>query len=763
MGAIQNSIQLIDNVTPILRNITNSLHTVISNVQVVDNANMNPNFTGINQNLIHAENEISKMQEQIKKINKTQISPRSNFSAVTQNVGNVGTEITKIQEKINNVNKTTISPKSDFSSAVKGYEQINNNVSKVESNIKENTAAQNQFNHALLGGASAANNLNSKIMQIGGTIATYLGVSKVLALSDAYSQTTARLNLMNDNLQTTAELQNKIFASAQRARSQYQATADFVSKVGMQAKDAFKSNDEVILMAEQINKVFKISGTAQQEQASAMLQLTQALGSGVLRGEELNAVFEAAPMLIRNIADYLNVSMGEIRDMASEGQLTSDIVKKAIFASVDEVNRKFNSIPKTWADIRTAIENEANKAFWPVLNQINQIANSEKFNQFSSGIVYGLARIGSVAASVMNEVVYVGGVICNNWSFIEPVILGIVGAMVIYNGSMFTSVLATIQATGAKIAHAGASTIETAAIIGLTVAQDGFNAALALCPLTWAFYAIIGIVTGIYLVVAAYNRWTSSTISATGIIVGSFFVIGTFIYNLFAGVMNFLVNTFVIGIYNGFVDLGNFIGNVFINPVRAVVVLFMDLANTILGIIEGIAQAIDTVFGSSLASAVNNFRKNLKGWTDDIPGENKEFFKKKENIELFERIDYGSAYESGYKYGADLGSVFNMPNQNNINKNDSFNLDPASAGNLADTAKNTGKLKDSLDITEEDLKYLRDVAEQEIINRFTTAEVNVHMVNNNSINSDLDLDGIYNGLGEKIIEEVDISAEGEHK
>lgn len=734
MGAIQNSIQLIDNVTPILRNITNSLHTVISNVQVVDNANMDPNFTGINQNLIHAENEISKMQEQIKKINKTQISPKSNFSAVTQNIGNAESKISKMQEKLNNVNKTTISPLVNISPAISGYEKISNSVSHVTEKIKNVTNSQHQFNSAVDGCIGVMGNLQSKVIRIGSAIVAYLGVSKVLALSDAYSQTTARLNLMNDNLQTTAELQNKIFASAQRARSEYQATADFISKVGMQAKDAFKSNDEVILMAEQINKVFKISGTAQQEQASAMLQLTQALGSGVLRGEELNAVFEAAPMLIRNIADYLNVSMGEIRDMASEGQLTSDIVKKAIFASVDEVNRKFESIPKTWSDLRTSIENEANKAFWPVLNQINQIANSKGLKEFTAATVSSMPIIGAVIAATINEFMYLGDVLYASWNSItETILWGInstisvimffwnitetvfpyaIGILGIYaacwlavESRMLTNAAITSLVTAKTWIMTTATSAWIAVTGALTTAQTFLNLVLLANP--------IGIV--IALVIAAVAIFTAWQIKTNGLANTMASVFG-FIVDVVEGSVNAIVSILNIAI-DSFNAVGSFIGKL------------MGFEYSTIGKITYKADYSD------IKSTGQDFIQNAN--LDSVGN----FIKEK--IDVF--MPPASAPVNSYGNGLN------------------FALDPASAGNLADTAKNTGKLKDSLDITEEDLKYLRDVAEQEIINRFTTAEVNVHMVNNNNINSDLDLDGIYNGLGEKIIEEVDISAEGEHK
>lgn len=876
MSAIQNSIQLVDNVTPILRTINSTLNTVLDSVQMMDNTNISPDFTAISQGLINAESSIIRINEQITRINSSAISPNVDTTQMQSQIerlagiraqpsiapaeqmnwqgsseiqvfNNTGAE--RFTQELNSAQQMTdrlrisqqqmiqlaqntrILPDSaisdlstldgrinavrmqlarlervpislqtngassqierlrmqlndavieqgnlnnavrnmDASSANNSYQQLNNTMDSIERNIRDNISAQNNFNAAINNGSDAASSLQSKIAQIGGAIATYMGISKILGLSDAYAQTSARLNLMNDGMQTTEELQNKIFVSAQSSRSAYQETAQFVAKIGTQAGDAFKSSDEAIMFAEQLNKTFKIAGTAPQEQASAMLQLSQALSSGVLRGEELNAVFESAQPVIQNIADYLGEPVGAIREMAKEGQITADIVKNAMFAASDETNQKFESIPKTWSDIWASIENEGNKAFWPVFQQLSQIANSESFNSLSTGIVVGLGKVADVATKVMNEVVYWGGVICTNWSFIQPVIWGIVGAMSVYKGSILALSIAEGISNVIKIAgiiatqgQAASAIIAADANLALTAAQWGLNTAILACPVTWIVVGIIAVVTAVYLVVAAYNRWTNSSISATGIIVGTFFVAGAFIYNLFAGIMNFVANSFGVSVYNSLADLGNFMGNFCINPCRAIVVLFLDLSDTILGILQGIAQAIDTVFGSNLSGSVNGFRSTLKGWTNSIPGDHKEFFKKRENVEVFERIDYGAAYTKGYQYGDNISNPFALPDQEALGSN-TFNLDPASTANLEDTARNTGKMKDSLDITEEDLKYLRDVAEQEIVNRFTTPEINVHMVNNNTINSEMDLDGISNGLREKIIEEVNISAEGEHK
>ena len=184
---------------------------------------------------------------------------------------------------------------------------------------------------------------------------------QILSLSDGLVATRARLDLMNDGLQTTEELQDMIMKSANRSRASYLSTADAVAKMGITAKDAFSSNQELIDFAELVNKQFTISGTEAAGIDAAMLQLTQAMGSGVLRGEELNSIFEQAPTIIQTIADYLDVPIGKIREMASEGKITSTIVKNAMLASADEINAKFESMPMTFAQVWELAKNIALK------------------------------------------------------------------------------------------------------------------------------------------------------------------------------------------------------------------------------------------------------------------------------------------------------------------------------------------------------------------------------------------------------------------
>ena len=314
-----------------------------------------------------------------------------------------------------------------------------------------------------------------------------IGVKKVVELADSMTTTRARLDLMNDGLQTTAELQDMIMASANRSRASYQSTADAVSKMGIMAKDAFGSNEELIAFSELINKQFTIAGTSAAGIDAAMLQLTQAMSSGVLRGEELNSVFEQAPTVIQTIADYLGVPIGKIREMAAEGQITSTIVKNAMLASADEINAKFEQMPMTFSQVWTIAKNAILEAFTPVLTMIGQAAQW----------------------------------IYDNWSTIAPIFWGLAAAVLGYAVALGIQTAATWIATGA--AQAFFTTLLTnplfwiALAIGVVVAAiyewvqsvGGIKVAwLIACNaiLTAWSWVKIGFMTGVYWVMNLFNK-----------------------------------------------------------------------------------------------------------------------------------------------------------------------------------------------------------------------------------------------------------------
>ena len=652
----------------------------------------------------------------------------------------------------------------------------------IEQNIRDANDQQQRFNHSIRGGTSAADGLRQKMKGIAATVGGMIGLKQALGTSDQLTQTNARLNnalIKFDDGGSIKELEAKVMASAQRSRAYYMDTAAAVAKLGTNARDAFTNMNEVIAFSELVNKSFVIGGAGAQEQSAAMLQLTQAMASGVLRGEELNSIFENAPGIIQSIADYLDVSIGEIRAMAAEGQLTADVVKNAMFAAADDIETRFSNMPKTWAQIWTGMKNKALSIFAPILNKLNQIANSSKFETVSNGVIGALAAIASVATVVLDLLINGASWVVDNWSWLSPIILGVAGAYIVLHGAVIAyNAVQTIGNTLAKISTArsaiksGLTLAEAAATTTATGAQVGLNAALLACPITWIIIGIIALIALFYAAVAAVNHFAGTSVSATGIICGAFMAALAVIGNIFVALWNLVVDVFVM-IYNLVATVANFIGNVFNDPVGAVCRLFFDLADTVLSVLQALASAIDAIFGSNLSGAVQGWRDSLGGWVNSTFGKGTEVMAKMSADDMkLGRFEYGAAFDMGYEFGQGVedtvGGLFDFSAMDSLGADtlDAFNLGntlDGIYGRAGDTAANTAATADALDIAEEDLAYLRDIAEREAINRFTTAEISVDMSGmQNNISNGMDLDGVISGLTEGVNEAIDSMAEGVH-
>ena len=697
----------------------------------------------------------------------------------------------------------------DVQAANDAYLRLQQIIGDTERHIRDNVDEQGRLNREIEQGTHEANEL---MQMIGGIVAAYATVqtlSSALNLSDTLASTTARLNMMNDGLQTTQDLQNMIYLSAERARGSYQATADAVSKLGLMAGDAFDSSAEIIAFMEQVNKQFRIAGTEAAGIDAAMLQLTQAMGSGVLRGEEYNSILEQAPNIIQTIADYLEVPKGQLKDMAAEGKITADIVKAAMFAAADETNEKFESIPMTFEQIWTSFENTSMMALQPLLEQLNDIANNDAFKQlvthatdaismlvafsepiieriantqalwdFANGAIDVLSLVGVMALEIFDLLVAGAQLLADNWSWLSPIIYGVTAALAVYYGWQMAANAINLISNGIHVAMAVAQMIHAAATGALTAAtaaeiatQNGLNAALCACPIVWIIVLIIALIALFYAAVAAVNKFAGTSVSATGIICGVFMVAAAFIGNLFVTLINFVIDIFVV-LWNFIAAFANFFGNVFNDPVGAIARLFFDLVDCILGLLESLASAIDTIFGSNLAGAVAGWRDSLGSWVDETFGQGEEIMAKMDASSLhLERFEYGAAWDAGYSFGEGIDeSIANFDPSSLFGTTDIPSADDyasaLTAGGIGsgvdDIAGNTGAMADAMDITGEELKYLRDIAEQEAINRFTTAEISIEQTNHNTIKNGMDLDGIMSGMTDMVNEAIDISTEGVH-
>lgn len=634
-------------------------------------------------------------------------------------------------------------------------------------------AAQQEevLNKGLRNGVSAADGLLGKVKGIVTTLAAGAGAKAVLGLSDQLASSSARLSLIVDDGGSVDALEQKIMASAQRSRASYLGTMQTISKLGLQTGDAFNSNDELIRFTELLNKNFVIGGSSATEQAAAMYQLTQAMGSGRLQGDEYRSIIENAPMLAGAIEDYMrNVqgATGAMKDWSSEGLLTADVIKAAVFNSADEVEARFQQMPMTWGQVWTQMQNKAIAAFDPVLSKLNQVANSERFETVTDGIVNGLATIAAVAGVVLDLLISGGSLVVDNWSWLEPIVWGLVAAFVVYNTvALITNGInaATALAEGVK---AAALAMSTGATFAATAAQYGLNAALLACPITWIVVLVIALVAAFYAAVAAINHFAGTSLSATGIVMGAFAVAGAFIINLILGVVNFVIGIGV-ELYNLIATFANFFANVFNDPVGAIINLFAGMFDFILGIVQSAASLIDTVLGTDMSSAVAGFRNTVATKVEEIVGDQVEVMEKLNASDYqIQRIEYGDAWAAGNSLGRGIedavGGLFNfdLGAAENYGADSPFALDDIS-NNAAMTAANTGAAADALTATTEELEYLRDIAERDAINRFTTAEVRIDMTGmTNRIEGNADLDGVISELTDGFTEALVTAAEGVH-
>lgn len=691
-----------------------------------------------------------------------------------------------IQEQ-NNLN--TAMQNMDVSGANAAYLQLSQTVGNTERYIRDNTDEQGRFNQEIQEGVSGAEGLMGTIKRVVGAYVGIQSVGKILNMSDELTQTTSRLDLMNNSFNEingtaneTSELVNMVYAAAQDARGSLDSMASVVARFGNNARDAFGNSEEVVAFADLVQKQMTIAGASTQEAANAELQLSQALGSGVLRGDELNGIFEQAPNLIQNIADYLDVPIGKIRDMAADGEITGDIVKAAIFSAADDINAKFDEMPMTWGQIWQSMQNTAVMAFQPVLQRLNGMANSNAFQGFVDEAIEAMATTANIVLNIFDLMSQAGSFVADNWSVISPIVYGVIAALAVYGAYLAITKGLELASAAAGVVHAVAMSAKigiTAALTGSTMAataaQMGYNGALYACPIVWIIILIIALIAIFYAAVAVVNHFARTTTSATGLICGAFATALAFIGNLFIGAVNTIIGIGVT-LWNLIANFVNAFALIFNNPIAGIEALFLSLFNFIVEVIESAARMLDAVFGSSLADAVAGFQNKVQAKVDAVISENggSEILKTVDMSDYqFNRFDYGDAWNSGYNFGEKIDDkISNFSLSDIFGKTDIPNPDDyisgfsdaiansGAGGNLDSIADDTSAIKDSVDITDEDLKYLRDIAEQEAINRFTTAEIKLDMTNNNNVSSNADLDGIVDGMTTKVLEALEIVREG---
>lgn len=679
------------------------------------------------------------------------------------------------------VNTASLSAaRNEIAQATVAAEEFNQTMQQASSPINDNIRRQEQFNQSLQNGASESSNLVSAIKRMVGAYLSIQTAGKILEMSDEITQTTSRLNMMNDGLQSTADLYNMVYVAANDVRGSLGDMASVVARFGNNAKDAFSSSAEVVQFANLVQKQMTIAGASTQEAANAELQLSQALGSGVLRGDELNSIFEQAPNLIQNIADYLDVPIGKIRSMAQDGELSADVVKQAVFAATDEINANFESMPMTWGQMWTVFQNNATMAFQPVLQRLNDLANTDGFQTFTTNAINDLAVVAGVVLDIFEGIGSIGTFVQDNWQIIGPVVYGVVAALAAYATYVGITNAIDMISTGIKItmcvasyAHAAATGTEASATAAATAAQYGLNTAMLSCPLTWI---VVGIMALIIVLVALCNHFSGAghiAQSTFGAICGGINVVIQYFKNWGLSVADIFI-----GIWNAGGACATNVEIAFHNAISHVQALWYNMLSTALTVVSGICSALNKLpfvdFDySGITGAADNYASKAataSGSTKDYTSVSAAFSKGIKTYDTYQNGWAKEAYTAGAAWGDGVTSKIkntlsskatNIPNANNY-PNALASSNAATAANTADTAKNTAKTSNTLSASSEDLKYLRDIADREYVNKFTTAQIKVEMINHNNVNNDMDLDGMAEHLRSKIEEEMNAAAEGEH-
>lgn len=539
---------------------------------------------------------------------------------------------------------------------------------------------------------SSADALASAVKRLAASYLSIQGLKRAVDLSDSLVSTRARLDRMNDGLQTTQQLETMIYQSAQRSRGNFMDTMGLVSQLGTMAGSAFDNTKEIVKFAEQLNKQLALSGASGQAAQAAILQMEQGLASGVLRGDELNSVMEQAPAIARSIADYLQVDMGKLREMGAQGQITAAIVKNAMFAAAAETNAEFAKTPMTWAQVWTVASNAAIRALDPLLSAINWVAN--------------------------------------NIQTVVPIVISLGTAFgVLLIAANWTNILAFASEKAAA-------------------AQAFLNAVMAANPAALAAAAVLVLVAALYAGVAVMNHFAGTSVSATGIITGAFAVMGAFVFN-----------SVLVPLQNGFAMFANFVGNVFTNPVAAVKVLFYDMAITVLQYMQNIASAVEGLI-NMIPGVTVDLTSGLGGWITDLAKKRSDEIQNSgytEYVKPWENMDLGSAYTRGYDWGSNLslGNLFGPGGLGDLGVPQAADVNSL-LNNVGAIKNNTGKIAKTVDLSDEQLKMMVDIAERKFVNNINlTSQAPVITVQGqNTGNTEADRQSLADLLGDLIMERV---------
>lgn len=643
-----------------------------------------------------------------------------------------------------------------YSSTIK---RIVEGTDKASKSILGASKQTDDFNDALKRTETATARASNGLSRLVKTAVGFATVKKGMELADVYTNTNARLGMITDSLAEQRSLQNDIFAAANRARGSYIEMASAASKMRMLAGDSFGSNQEAVAFTELLTKSLKVSGAGTAEQNSAFLQLTQAMAAGRLQGDEFSSVMENASMVADAIAQYMGKSKGELKELSSQGLITADIVKNAMFQAAGDIEDRFSSMPMTFADVWQRIKNDGVQAFGGVFDKANAILNSEAGQKTISV----LTKVVFISAGAFSLLLSAIGWVGNRLDVLSPIILGVAAAWAVYNATAGIGWLTTMKNVAVMGLKATADMAEYAAIFMLTWAQEGFNAALLACPITWIIGGIILLIAAFYAGVAAVNRFAGTSVSATGLIVGAVFTAGAFIGNIFIALWNLLTGVFV-DILNVCISFAEFFANFLNNPAIAVMNVIVDLAKFVVDVLQSLAKIIDTIFGTNLAKAASGWAISIEKFKSGLKQDNGIYFDRFDKSEAqFDRLTYSGAFGKGYDTGKGIADkVSGLFSGVNLGGGGTDYPQFFTAGNPA-VVKGTGKggaVKVEAD--SEDIEWMRKLAERDYVARIAqnTLAPNIRVEFSGPITKETDTDSVMTHVVNELKDIIATAPEG---
>lgn len=775
MATISSTFKMQDQATKTFNSVASAMDSVIDKADVIANQPIGGNVSPALQNAIdkylqleHSQDRINTQAELLnqkqKILEKELATEQGMYSKNEKKINGIQTSINNIQNKVEDLAMKSDKLTGEIEKQAEEVLRVADNVGKippkerdVEGGIDKWTAKMLKFNQTI----QAAKTL-------------FGSVKKVLDWSDDLSLTQSRLNLINDGTQTTIDLQNKLYQASQRSRGSYTDMANSVSKLGLLAGDAFKNNDEMIAFSEMMNKSFKVSGAGQQEISAATYQLTQAMAAGKLQGDEFRSIMENAPMLADAIAKYMGKSKGELRDLAAEGAITSDIIKNALFSAADDINAKYEQMPKTFTDAMNSIKNTTQRYMQPVADKIAEMLNSVRFQNILSGILSGIRTFAGVALITLQGLGWGFDFLANHMYVTIP-LLGAIGAILL--GTFVPAAWAAVTALWAKATAWMAANSQMllaigiiaivvgvlmalktpleiiVVVIGLLVAalaiwhivQWAVNGALYACPLVWIIVLVIALIAAIFAFMQWMAKATGLAGSGLGMIAGGVNVVIQFFKNLGLEVANI-----GLGIWEVMKACATNVRVAFSNAIKNVQSFFYNLLSTALTVVEGICKALNKLpfvdFDySGITSKAKEYANKAKEAADskeDYESLTDAFNKGMDTFDAFGEGWVADAFTKGAAWGDNItnkissaiGSfnpgnmmddLLNNPmDQNQFGEFDMSKMMTPNGNVPVDIKKNSDK---EVDISDEDLKMLKDIATREYMLNYKHITPNVNI------------------------------------